>query len=93
MKETRVSLSIKPGREKTDHEYEKCSVCNVFMVNEPLRGKKIVKITERKTRKDWAEFIKQIADEMYPKARMITLIMDNYMKHILLSSSSLSYLL
>ena len=82
IKETRISIPIKPGREKRiDYEYERCGVCNIFMANEPLRGKRMVKITERKTRIDWAEFIKEIADEIYPKVRKITLVMDNYNTH------------
>ena len=82
IKETRVSLSMKPGRQKReDYEYERCGVCNIFMANEPLQGKRFVKITERKTREDWAEFIKQIADEFYPNARKISLVMDNYNTH------------
>jgi hypothetical protein len=32
--------------EKHDYEYERKGVCNIFMSNEPLRGKRMVKITE-----------------------------------------------
>ena len=68
IKETRISIPIKPGREKRiDYEYERCGVCNIFMANEPLRGKRMAKITERKTRIDRAEFIKDIADEYIRK--------------------------
>jgi transposase len=82
IKETRKSIPMQQGRERrVDYEYERCGVCNIFIANEPLRGKRLVKITERKARKDWAEFIKQIADEMYPKAKKITLVMDNYTTH------------
>ena len=41
----------------------------------------MVEITQRKTKEDWAEFIKRIADEMYPDAKKITLIMDNFKTH------------
>ena len=51
------------------------------MANEPLKGRRIVEITERKTKKDWTEFIRRIADEMYPNAKKITLVMDNYKTH------------
>lgn len=75
-------IEIKPGQDaKEDYEYERCGVCNIFMANEPLTGKRYVKITERKTRLDWADFLKEIADEHYPKAEKITLIMDNYNTH------------
>lgn len=82
IKETRVRIPMKPGNlAKFDYEYERCGVCNIFIASEPLKGKRIVQVTERKTRKDWAEFIKQISDEMYPKAKKITLVMDNYNTH------------
>jgi len=42
--------------EKYDYEYVRKGVCNIFMSNEPLSGKRYVKITERKTRTDWAMF-------------------------------------
>ena len=47
----------------------------------PLKGKRFVEVTEFKTKKDWAMFIKGIADEQYPKAKRITLVMDNYNTH------------
>ena len=39
-----------------DYEYKRHGVCNVFMSNEPLAGKRMVKVTERKTKQDWALF-------------------------------------
>lgn len=82
IKETRSIIPIKPGSERRiDYEYERCGVCNVFLVSEPLIGKRYVEIRIRKTRKDWAEFIKTIADELYPNAKKITLVMDNLKTH------------
>lgn len=82
IRESRQRIPVSKGREaRIDYEYFRCGVCNIFMAVEPLKGKRKVKLTERKTRKDWAEFIKQIADEMYPKAKKITLVMDNYNTH------------
>lgn len=54
---------------------------NVFMANEPLKGRRLVEITEFKTKKDWAVFIKRICDEMYPEAKKIKLVMDNLKTH------------
>jgi hypothetical protein len=82
IKETRSPIEMKPGQEeKIDYEYERCGVCNIFMVNEPLQGKRYVKVTERKTKRDWAEFIKEIADNYYKDADKIRLVMDNYDTH------------
>ena len=79
--ETKTPIAAKAGiLEKHDYEYVCNGVCNIFMSNEPLRGKRKVKITERKTRVDWALFIEEIAEE-YPDAEKITLVMDNYDTH------------
>jgi hypothetical protein len=66
IKETRFALTRKPGcDERTDYEYERCGGANIFMVNEPLRGKRYVKVTQRKTKNDWAYLIREIADDYY----------------------------
>lgn len=51
------------------------------MANEPLKSKRLVEVTATKTKTDWAMFIKRISDEMYPEAKRITLVMDNFKTH------------
>jgi hypothetical protein len=58
-----------------------CGVTNIFMANEPLAGKRYIKVREKKTKTDWAAFVKEIADEHYPLAEKIRLVMDNYATH------------
>ena len=83
IEEGRLSVPIEPGQEKrVDYEYVRHGVVNIFMANEPLKGKRKVEVTETKTKKDWAKFIKEIADEGYPGARRITLVMDNFKTHV-----------
>ena len=80
--ETRVPIPMSKGYDrKCDYEYERLGMCNVFLANEPLAGFRKVKITDRKCKVDWAEFIKEIADEHYPKVELITLVMDNLGTH------------
>ena len=80
--ETRQSIPMSPGFEKKcDYEYARCGICNVFMVNEPLAGKRHVKLTDRKTKIDWAILVREIADDLYPDAEIITLVMDNLNTH------------
>lgn len=80
--ETRLPIAMKPGKEKkVDFEYERKGVCNIFMANEPLKGTRHVEIKERKTKKDWAYFIRNLADINYKEARKITLVMDNLNTH------------
>jgi hypothetical protein len=79
--ETKVPIPAAPGAPaKHDYEYRRCGVCNIFMACEPLAGKRLVKITERKTKADWACFIEEIAKQ-YESAEKITLVMDNLNTH------------
>ncbi len=78
--ETRISKRTEDGSKIIDYEYSRKGVCNIFMANEPLTGKRLVKVTNRKTKQDWAEFLKDIS-ENYPNAQKITLIMDNLNTH------------
>jgi hypothetical protein len=82
IEEARQSLPMRPGQEiRIDYEYIRTGVVNIFMVNEPLKGKRLVEVTESKTKQDWARFMKKIADQKYPKAKKITLVMDNLNTH------------
>ncbi len=82
IKETRTPVPMKPGQEtRVDFEYERCGVANIFLASEPLKGKRYVDVTERKTKVDWAEFVKKIADDWYSSAEKITLVMDNLATH------------
>lgn len=64
-----------------DHEYVRNGVAEIFVEVEPLAGKRHVEVTERRTRKDWAHFIKGMLDERYPDAVKIRLVMDNLNTH------------
>jgi len=82
IKEVRRALPPKPGfEERVDYEYSRCGVCNVFMINEPLAGKRFTKVTNQRTKKDWALLVKYICDKLYPDAEVITLVMDNLSSH------------
>jgi len=79
--ETKIPIPASPGQPvRHDYEYRRCGVCNIFMACEPLAGKRMVKTTERKTRRDWAYFLEEIADQ-YKEAEKITLVMDNLNTH------------
>jgi hypothetical protein len=77
-----ASTAMKPGQEaRVDYEYIRHGMVNIFMTNEPLKGTRFVEVTAFKTKKDWAKFVKRISDEMYPQAKKIRLVMDNYKTH------------
>ena len=75
-------IELAPGHGKIiDHEYVRNGVADIFLDVEPLAGRRHIAITETRTRKDWANFIKKILDEHYPQARKIRLVMDNLNTH------------
>ncbi len=67
--------------ERYDYSYEPGLMYNLFLACEPLAGKRVIKVTEQKTSKDWAHFLKELVDVHYPKAEKIVLVMDNLATH------------
>ncbi len=80
--ETRKAIPVAPGHGKrVDAEYRRCGTASVFMLNAPLEGKRHVRVRERRTRKDFAEIIRELCDAWYPEAEKIVLVMDNLNTH------------
>ena len=76
-----MPIPMKPGRvERQDYHYERHGTCVVLMAIEPLAGHRIVKVTEQKTKKDYAEFMKDVVS-YYPDAEKIVLVQDNLNTH------------
>lgn len=81
--EKRQPLPMKPGEvEKYDYEYERQGTRNMFMVVEPITGERHVKVTEQRTKKDWAEFVREIVDVHYKDAEKVVLVQDNLNTHV-----------
>ena len=80
--EVRDSWAMRPGDiKKIDSEYVRNGTCSIFAFVEPLGGRHHVSVREHRTAVDWAHEIKFMADEMYPDARKIILVMDNLNTH------------
>lgn len=80
--ETRLPISMSAGKSlRYDYEYKRNGVANIFMMFEPLAAKRHVRVTDRRTKKDWAACIRQLVDEIYPQADSIVLVMDNLNTH------------
>jgi len=80
--ETRTPVSASPGQPtRYDYEYKRNGVANLFMIFEPLIGKRHVKVTERRTKIDWAYCVREMVDQIYPDAEQIVLVMDNLNTH------------
>lgn len=80
IKETRIPCA--PGQpEKVDSEYERNGVANVFMIFEPLAGKRETIVTQSRTTIDFANSLKSTSDIMYPYVEKIVLVTDNLNTH------------
>lgn len=76
------SIPATPGHPKlVDDEYVRNGVASIFLEVEALGGKRAVKITDTRTRVDWAYFIKEMLEERYPQAQKVVLVMDNLNTH------------
>lgn len=64
-----------------DDEYVRNGVANIFIEVNPLAGHRQVKITNTRTRIDWAHFTKEMLEERYPDAEKVILVMDNLNTH------------
>lgn len=82
IREVQQPIPAKSGRVKRiDYAYERQGVANLFMLFEPLRGWRHVKVTDHRTCQDWAYLVKELVDVHYPEAEFIRLVMDNLNTH------------
>ncbi len=80
--ETRQSRPPRPGSPLTyDYAYRRNGVSNRFMLYAPLEGWRGVAVTDRHTRRDWAEVVRKLVDEDFPHKERIVLVMDNLNTH------------
>jgi DDE superfamily endonuclease len=80
--ETRVPVPVEQGKpQRIDYEYKREGTCNLFMFFQPLGGWRHVKVTERRTAKDYAQCMKDLVDEHFPDAILISVVQDNLNTH------------
>ena len=80
--EVREPLPMRPGDPlRIDSEYRRLGTCNLFLFCEPLRGWRHVRLTERRTKVDWAYALRDFLREFYAEAEKIILVMDNLNTH------------
>ena len=68
-----------PARQ--DYEYERHGTCNLFLSVEPLAGARRVRVTQRRTLLDFAQYLRVLSDDLYPQAEQIVLVTDNLNVH------------
>lgn len=84
--EVHAPIAPAPGHGQIlDHEYVRNGTAEIFIEVEPLGGRRHVEVTERRTARDWAFFIKGMLDERYPDAVKVRLVMDNLNTHSIAS--------
>lgn len=82
LQDTRTPIKGKPGKPtRRDYEYKRNGTCNLFVAIEPKGKKRTVRVTRRRTGKDYASFIKYLVDHVYKKVKKIVLIEDNLNTH------------
>jgi len=80
--ELRLPIAARPGQpRRVDYEYRRNGTANIFMLFEPLAARRRVKVTERRTKLDWAYLIRDLVDVHYPEAEIVVLVMDNLNTH------------
>jgi hypothetical protein len=78
----RAALAMEPGKvQKEDYEYERDGYCSLFLACEPLAGKRVVQVSQRRTKREFAQFLRRLVDEEYREAETIVLILDNLNTH------------
>lgn len=84
--EIRVPLPTKPGLPMLyDSEYVRNGTANVFMAFEPLAGWRQMQVTDKRCRRDWAWFVKDLVDGRYKEAEKMVLVMDQLNTHSIAS--------
>ncbi len=80
--DTREPLPVSPGRPaRHDSEYVRGGVVNCFLVTAPLQGWRAVRVSEQRTRIDWASCVRDLVDVHFPEAERIVLVMDQLNTH------------
>ena len=80
--EKHVPIPAKPGcPQRYDYEYERRGVRNLLMFFEPKTSWRHVDLRERRTAVDFAQQMRKLADEHYPEAEKIRVVLDNLNTH------------
>jgi hypothetical protein len=82
LKDARSGLSIQPGvPAKDDYEYVRAGTCNVFVALEPKGKRRVVRVTQQRTKPQFVAFVQRLLERTYRSARKVHLVMDNLNTH------------
>ena len=82
LEDSRPPIPMKPGHvQKYDYEYRRKGTCNIFVAVEPKAGRHHIRVTDQRTRKDFAQFMKWLVDKRYKSAKKVLMVLDNLNTH------------
>jgi hypothetical protein len=82
LSEVRRPLPVQPGRAvRYDYEYQREGTCNLFIFVQPHTGWRQVKVTDRRTKQDFAQCMKDLVDVHFPEAEVIRVVLDQLNTH------------
>jgi hypothetical protein len=82
LEDIRQPIKAKPGSlEKYDYEYKRKGTCNIFVAIAPAAGKRCVKVTDTRTKADFAYFVEDLVNVHFPGVCCIQLVLDNLNTH------------
>jgi hypothetical protein len=82
LSDSRVTLPMRPEQpRRQDYEYRRRGTRNLFVMVEPLAGRRHVLLTKRRTKADFAHAVRYLVDVLYPEAKCIELVLDNLNTH------------
>jgi hypothetical protein len=64
-----------------DYEYQRHGTRNLFLFFQPLLGRRQVKVTQQRTKLDFAHCMQYLVDELFPEADKVVLVLDNLNTH------------
>lgn len=82
LEDIRIPIPMKKGSpQKYDYEYKRKGTANIFMAVDPQAGKRVAMVTDQRTKKDFAYFMKHLVDVAFPEAKVLRVVLDNLNTH------------
>ena len=81
LRESRIPLQLADGSTRYDCEYHRQGVAQVYMLHEPLAGRRRVQIEDRHDRLTFARVVARLLEEDYAQAERVTVVLDNLSAH------------
>ena len=79
---TRTPIKMSPGKvEKIDYEYKRSGTRNIFVAVDPKTGKHLIRVTKRRTKKDFVGFVREIINHAPKEAVKTRIVLDNLNTH------------